>query len=190
MPYAKQKPSAKHKPPSQAGKPRSQADRRPPKAMTAQSLENRALYYLERFSATKQGLRQTLVRKMKRHAGDAYDAVVASEMIDALVLKLEASGWVNDARFAESRTATLARRGGSRRVIAMKLRGKGVSAELVSENIAGLDDEEAALAFAKRKRLGPFRQGETTQERARKDIAAMARGGFSYGVIKKALAPG
>lgn len=157
------------------------------KPLSAQSLENRALYYLERFSATKQGLRQILSRKMKRHAGETYDAVAAAALIDTLLAKLEAGGWLNDARFAESRTATLARRGGSRRAIAAKLRGKGVSAALVAQNVCALDDQAAAFAFAKRKHLGVFRPGETSPERLRKDMAAMARAGFSFGVIRAAL---
>ena len=111
-------------------------------------------------------------------------------MIDALVAKLEAAGYVDDARFAESRTASLTRRGTSQRAIAAKLRGKGVSAPLVKESLAEHDEQAAAHAFARRKKLGTYRIGATSKERARKDLAAMARAGFSFATIRHALRGG
>jgi len=152
------------------------------------SLENKALFYLQRFSATKQGLRQVLTRKIKREDAEAFDAVAARDMIDTLILKLESQGFLNDARFAEARTSSLVRRGTSKRMITQKLRLKGVSAELAASNVAALDDDAAAVAFAQRRRLGRFRtSGETSKERMQKDIAAMARAGFSYQASKRAL---
>ena len=159
----------------------------PKNPLSAQALENRALYYLQRFSSTRQGLGKVLLRKMRRHEGAAFDAKAAAGAVDALIVKLEQSGYVNDERFAESRTARLVRRGTSRRGIVAKLRGKGVNADLAQASIVDVDDAAAAIAFAKRKRLGAFRVGDASADRKRKDIAAMARAGFSYGISKRAL---
>jgi regulatory protein len=160
----------------------------PKKPLSAEALENRALYYLQRFSSTRANLRQVLLRKLRRH--EPFDATAAALMVDALIAKLERSGYVNDERFAESRTASLARRGTSRRAIAAKLRGKGVKADLVQASLVDVDDAVAAIAFAKRKKLGVFRSGEAAVDRPRKDIAAMARAGFSYALSKRALEGG
>ena len=60
--------------------------------------------------------------------------------------------------------------------------------------MAGLDQEldtdprqrewQAAVALARRRRLGPFRQKERKEHRDR-DLAAMARGGFEYDACQK-----
>jgi regulatory protein len=47
----------------------------------------------------------------------------------------------------------------------------------------------AAVAYAKRRRLGVFRaKADLSPERQRKDMAAMARAGFAIDLAKRALA--
>ena len=49
-------------------------------------------------------------------------------------------------------------------------------------------EEEAALSYARRRRLGPFRMPyDDSWERRQKDLAAMARAGFGFGLSKKIL---
>jgi regulatory protein len=46
----------------------------------------------------------------------------------------------------------------------------------------------AAAAYARRRRLGPFRRvPEERAERRQKDLAALARRGFGYGVAKQVI---
>ena len=62
--------------------------------------------------------------------------------------------------------------------------------------MAGLDQEldtdpkqrewQAAVALARRRRLGPFRQKDRKEHRDR-DLAAMARGGFEYQLARKVI---
>ena len=45
----------------------------------------------------------------------------------------------------------------------------------------------AAAALARRRRLGPFRRPGEREERRDKDLAALARVGFSYAVARRVI---
>ena len=49
-------------------------------------------------------------------------------------------------------------------------------------------DLAAAIRYAKRRRLGPFQRDEIRRvERRQKDLASLARQGFSYGIAKRVI---
>ena len=148
------------------------------------SLENSALYYLERFAATTESLRRVMMRKLRRAAAEEWDVKQARAMIDELIPKLEALGYLNDQKFAETRAASLRARGSSQRAITAKLRAKGIK-----DVPKATEDEElaAAMTYAKRRRLGEHRAEPATREERQKDLAAMGRAGFSFAVSKRAL---
>ena len=82
--------------------------------------------------------------------------------------------------------------GRSSRVIAQKLRMKGVAADVVTQKLADataeLSEEEAARIWARKKRLGPFRtNAQTREENRQRDLASLARAGFSFGIAKKVI---
>jgi regulatory protein len=116
----------------------------------------------------------------------AAQAAQARAAVRGVVVRLAAAGAVSDAAFAESRTRSLVRGGRSRRVVAAHLAAKGVGAETAR---AALEAEEmgelaAALVFARRRRIGPFRAGN--EDRLR-ELAMLARAGFSQAVASEAL---
>ncbi len=129
------------------------------------------------FASDKEGLRQL-------YAG-----------ITQIVEKYKKAGILSDAAYAEMKVDSLRRRGLSRSAIEKKLGMKGVSHTLVStalkENAAEATPEEAELkaarAFAKRKRLGPYRKGLPDQDQRRKDLAALSRAGFSYDIARRVM---
>jgi regulatory protein len=49
---------------------------------------------------------------------------------------------------------------------------------------------EAARAYVRKRRLGPHRSPEKRAEYRQKDLASVARQGFSFDIAKKALGPG
>ena len=56
------------------------------------------------------------------------------------------------------------------------------------EDDEGDPELEAARAYARRRRLGPWRtKPDDSWERRQKELASMARAGFSFGVAKQAL---
>jgi len=98
-------------------------------------------------------------------------------MIDEVVAKLVRLGYVNDARFAEQRAKTLRKRGKSARAIRSALARQGVDSAVADDVIDEGDELAAARAYVRRRRL---KGGD-------KDLAKLARAGFSYDVARRAL---
>ena len=171
---------------------------RPVRKVTAQYLENAALYYLGRFSAASGHLRQLLLRRVDRSAkAHDTDPVAGREMVDKLIARFLASGLLDDAAYAAGKAKSLRRRGASRNVIAQKLRAKSVAPDRIADAVGAADadaiedgeDAEllAAWRLARRKRIGPYRSAESRAELRMKDMAALARGGFSYNVARNVI---
>jgi regulatory protein len=148
---------------------------------------------LKRYAATVSQLRRVLVRKVDRsiahHGGDRTEAL---GWVDALLEKLVRNGLLDDKAFAQMKAHSLRSSGRSARVIALKLRMKGVAEELVEEHLAEasteVSEDDAARIWARKKRLGPFRNdAETRKENRQRDLAALARAGFSFSVAKKVV---
>ena len=164
-----------------------------PRKVTQKYLENAALHYLKRYAATQSQLQRVLMRRvdksLKFHGGDRAEALM---WLDALVATLVRGGLLNDEAYARMKATSLRASGRSTRMIAQKLRMKGVSAELVARKVADasseVSDEEAARIWARKKRLGPFRKNaQTREENRQRDLAALARAGFSFGIAKKVI---
>ena len=165
------------------------------------ALHEAALAHLARYAATEAGLRRVLDRRVDRWAraaaaeGDpdtiATQAATARQAIRAVVARLAASGVVSDAAFAESRARSLTRAGRSRQAVAAHLAAKGVDRALALAAVPDDPDTQlaAALALARRRRIGPFRPGEAPdQDGRRRELAMLARAGFPQSVATQALA--
>jgi regulatory protein len=162
--------------------------------MTPAELEAQALGYLARFASSAANLRRVLRRKVERSARDhGTDREAGLAAVERLIARFAASGLIDDARFAEGRAASLFRRGGSRRTIAAKLGEKGVGGREIAAALASLeqlaDEPElaAAIVYARRRRLGPFRDAEQRRDRRDKDLAALARAGFSLSIARRVI---
>ncbi|WP_430512270.1 regulatory protein RecX [Pannonibacter phragmitetus] len=170
--------------------------RRAPRIPTEERLTRQALAYLERYATSLANLRLVLERKVSRAARHhGTDASAYAPMVDAVLDKCSRSGLVNDRSFAETKLASLRRKGASTRKIAAQLGAKGVARQMID---AVLEEDEtsdvsAARRFAQRRRLGPWRKGhedespETRRDRDRKDMAAMCRAGHSISAARAAL---
>jgi len=168
--------------------------KRGPAKVNAKKLENAALHYLQRFSTSSENLRRVLMRRVYRsaHHHDT-DVDEGAEWVDAVVAKMQRQGFVNDRLFAEGRVRSLLARGTPLRGIRMQLREKGVAPEIVDEVLALVRDDDgdvdfaAAVALARRRRLGPFSTRADRHERREKDMAALARAGFGYDIALKVI---
>jgi regulatory protein len=169
--------------------------RKKPRRLESKHLKDIALDYLAKFASSSTKLKQVMKRRidLSARAHDDDPAPLLSEM-DRVLVDLIAKGILNDATFAVMMTKSLAKRGGSQRKIEASLAAKGVSRADTAQAMEKLREDEpdaemaAAVAFAKRRRLGAFRaRTDDTPERRRKDLGAMARAGFRMDVAKKAL---
>jgi regulatory protein len=156
--------------------------------LTRQQLENAALRYLGRFSSSTENLRRVLMRRLARagHRPDEPEYRMAARWIDEIVLRMCASTILDDGKYAEAQAASLSRRGVAARGIRARLAAKGVAGEAIEaalDELRGAEgdaDLKAAALLARRRRLGPYRAGAERKERRAKDMAALARQGFSY----------
>jgi regulatory protein len=161
-------------------------------------LAEAAVAHLARFAATEAGLRRVLQRRVDRWAraaeaeGQAEVAprvAAARRAVAEVAARMVAQGAVDDAAFAASRARRLLRGGRSRRATVAHLRGKGVDAETASGALPEGEGVEldAALAFCRRRRIGPFGPAAPEPETRRKWLGALARAGFGGGVAAEAL---
>ncbi len=151
-------------------------------------LERAARAYLQRFVASSGRLRRVLRRRLSRaeRRGEEIDRPAMEQEVERVVERMTALGLVDDAAYARGVAESLRRRGLSRRALRAKLREKDLPAALVDvvlAEVAGDDELGAAWRFARRRRLGPFSRGDRAARRER-DLAALGRAGFGYGVAR------
>lgn len=161
-------------------------ERKIPKKPSPSYFENVAVYYLQRYAATTASLRRVLERRVMKaapHYPD-LDKAAAAEWIVATIAKMQHLGYVNDETYQESKIHSLRRAGGSKRKIEAKLAEKGLRVTLESDDEAELT---AARIYVKRRRLGPYRT-RAVENATEKDLASLARAGFSRSIAQAALA--
>lgn len=178
------------------------------KKPTATRLANQALFYLGRYAASEASLRRVLQNKIRRaamqdqdFAADHQAQAALHEVIEGIVAKHIKSGIINDKEYAAMKVASLRRSGKSARRIMHSLTQKGIAAELIEDALAPEEGEDsaqielaAACSHAKRRRLGPYRKESVNIRSAadeiklkNKEVASMARAGFTYDVAKQVL---
>lgn len=170
--------------------------KRPARPITAKYLQNAATFYLERYPSTAEGLRRILQRRVRK--AEMAEAPVmdnVEQAIASIVAKFVDAGMINDQAFAQTKARALHRRGTSAKLTRQKLRLAGVDTDTLDQAMAGLDQElhtdpgerewQAAVALARRRKLGPFRAEKDRKERRDRDLAAMARAGFDYQLARK-----
>jgi len=177
---------------------RNRTPRRPVKAITVKRLENVAAAYIARYDASSARLRAVLMRRVqKARRGDAPVVADVEAVIDAIMARYIKAGVIDDARYAERKAGSLHRRGTSARHIREKLKLAGIDRDDVERAIdvnreelavdsAGMD-LQAALAFARRRRLGPFGAAAERDARRRRDLAALGRAGFSFDIARRVI---
>ncbi|MBB5710665.1 regulatory protein RecX [Sphingomonas xinjiangensis] len=161
-----------------------------PPPLDPSSLEGLALRYVERYATTRGRLTSYLRRKL-RERGWGGEEEAAPELLAERMAEL---GYVNDRLYAESKAGAMARRGLGGRRVEGALRHSGVIGE-DAEHIATLIEAEAvpsALAFARRKRIGPFATTQAERPLQEKQLGAMLRAGhaltLSRAIVR--MAPG
>jgi regulatory protein len=155
----------------------------------ADLIERWALGYLGHYASSAENLRRVLMRRVRRHDPEAVEP--SKPLIEAILTRYREAGLLDDAAYAVGRAQSLHRRGDSLKAIGARLRAKGVDAGVAVSAVGALrelgpdPDLAAACAFARRRRLGPYRRAAI--DRAR-ELAAFARAGFSRRIAEAVLA--
>jgi regulatory protein len=166
--------------------------------MTARRLENIAVFYLQRFSATTAHLKRVLLRRIDKSlkAKTSRPPAPRAEMlgwVDELIGRLVANGSLNDTAYAETLAGRLRRQGKNATFIRSRLAAKSVPSAVIGEVLGRtMDDGDdrafaAALAYARRRRLGPFRATPPDRDTERKDMGALVRAGFGFEVVRRVM---
>lgn len=166
--------------------------------LTQDGLRQAAYRYLQRFAATEASLVRVLDAKIKRALGPDTEREefarwqAAAREVARSCVEL---GLVDDRSYARARARRLHLQGKPLQRIGGMLAEKGVAPEDVEDAIGALAEEcgpaldlRAAIAYARRRRLGPFsRNARNDPDARRKALGAFARAGFAYHLAVRVL---
>lgn len=155
-----------------------------------EGLKALALAYAGRYATSRARLTAYLVRKLRERGW----AGAGEPPVAALADRFVALGYVDDRQFAAMRAASLARRGYGARRVAGALRDAGIAEEDAAAARAAAEEGAlaAALAFARRRRFGPYAARSADPDMRRRAFAAFLRAGHPPALVERvlAMAPG
>lgn len=146
------------------------------------ALDRLALRYVERFATTRARLARYLATKLQQRGwsgdGDPDPAAVADRMA--------ALGYVDDTAYAGMKAASLGRRGYGGQRVRQALRHAGVDAADAAPAILETDAAAArtALAFARRRGIGPYADAPADRDMRQRQLARMIRAGHGFALAR------
>lgn len=160
-------------------------------ALDRAALDRLALGYAGRYATSRARLRDYLQRKLDQHGwvdGEPRSAD-AERARDAVVARMAELGYVDDQAFARMRSEGLARRGYGQRRVTAALANAGIAADDADDAMRAVEADpfDIALAFARRRRIGPFDAQRLDPDRRRRAIAALMRAGHDYGIAQRVV---
>lgn len=164
--------------------------RTPAPPLNAATLERLALRYVERFATTRAKLASYLRRKLRERGWDDGE----TPPVDALVERIATLGYVDDRAWAEAKATLMTRRGLGARRVQQALDHAGVVADDADTIVPAIRDQavESAIAFARRKRIGPFAREPGDRPQIERQVGQMARAGHPLDLARRiaAMPPG
>ena len=161
-------------------------------------MRNSAISYLARYEVSEFQFQNTMIRKLSTFENE-LDEKLKIEIIDKIKKEMIVARHIDDKRFAESKSRSIRRQGGSERLIFAKLKEKGVQDNIIKSAIDIVDEGNenaeiiAAINFIKKKKIGVFYSRKTIGNPIdpyvlkNKWYGALSRRGFSLSIIKKVL---
>jgi regulatory protein len=163
----------------------SRRPRKPRPPLDEAKLNELMLAYVAKFATSRAKLAAYLGRKIRERGW----AGASEPPVDAMVAKAARVGFVDDAAFALGKARSLTARGYGARRVNQALHAAGID-ESDGEAARGHAREEAveaALRFAKRRRIGPFAASAVESKDKEKQLAAMLRAGHGFRLAKAIL---
>jgi len=155
-------------------------------ALNRAALEELALRYVGRFATTRTKLAIYLKRKVRERGWEGDKEPDPN----AIVERMASLGYVDDAAYALSKSRALTSRGYGPGRIRQSLRAAGVNDEDAqpADELAKAEQVNAALQFARRRRLGPYGSEPIEREQRQRALAAMIRAGHAFALSQAILA--
>tara|TARA_Y100000590_G_scaffold387575_1_gene461251 strand:- start:73 stop:633 length:561 start_codon:yes stop_codon:yes gene_type:complete len=160
---------------------------------TIDEIRNFAYKYIEKYSPSKQQLRIYLFKKFLLKKQKISNKKELFSLIDTVISSLEDQKLLSDKLYSQSKAKTFLKRGYSLNKIRYSLIKKGIDEKYVKASISKIKENEtdpdffSAIKICKKRRIGPSREENNRSLFYKKDIAVLARSGFSYEISKKIL---
>lgn len=170
------------------------------KPVTECYLRNAGGYYLQRYASSEKNFRDVLMRKARRRSVEGVEESELAGWIEQTCEFYRQMGALDDAAYAENRVLSMRRSGRSAAWIRRSLKAKGVAGDLIEQKLVETDQQEhtndwqAALAYARRRRFGPFgdkmnKHKSSSREQGykerQKQLASFARSGFRFDLARR-----
>ena len=155
--------------------------------MDEKKLLKYAVDYLSKYDSSKVNLVNVLKRKILRLKTTNYEKGKLINIIESIITKLEKNKFIDDNRYSSTKILSLSNSGKSKNFIFNYLIKKGVNKTQIQNNLNLMQqvndnwELNSAKIFAKKKKL---LEKDQSYE---KNLAKMARAGFSYDICKKIL---
>ena len=164
---------------------RERQPRKPRPPLNAARLDELALHYVSRFATSRTKLSTFLKRKIRERGWDGEIADIA-----ALVERLVRLGYVDDRAFALAKSRSLTSRGyGAGRVRqALHIAGIGEEEGVDARDHASAQSVDAALHYARRRRIGPYALDAADPKARQRALAAMIRAGHDFALARAIVA--
>lgn len=166
-------------------------EKRPPKPLDAEKLQELALHYVSRYATTKAKLVRYLERKLRERGWDEEASGGEPAFPQDIAEKFAERGFLDDEAYAHMRNRDLLRRGYGPRRVGQALREAGVG-ETIREGIETDAQERAraAILLGRKKRFGPFAPDPPDPKTRQKHLAAMLRAGHAFADAQAVLDAG
>ena len=160
---------------------------------TVDEIRNFAYSYLEKYSPSKQQLRIYLFKKLIKTKQNISSKKEIFNLIDSIITTLVDNKFISDKHYSDIKSKTFLKRGYSLNKIRYSLIKKGIDEKYIKASISKIKEKESdpdffsAIKLCKKRRIGPNREENNRSLFYKKDIAILARSGFSYELSKKIL---
>ncbi len=155
--------------------------------MDEKKLLKYAVDYLSKYDSSKVNLVNVLKRKILRLKTTNYEKGKLINIIESIIIKLEKNKFIDDNRYSLTKILSLSNSGKSKNFIFNYLIKKGVNKTQIQNNLNLMQQDNdnwelnSAKIFAKKKKM------LEKDQNYEKNLAKMARAGFSYDICKKIL---
>jgi len=160
---------------------------------TIDDIRKYAYSYLEKYSPSKQQLKTYLYKKIVKKGHKISDKRSLMDLISEVILSLENQKFINDMYYSDAKSKSFLKKGYSLNKIRYSLIKKGIDEKYIKESISKIKNDESdpdffsAIKLCKRRRIGAIREENNRQLFYKKDMAILARSGFSYEISKQVL---
>lgn len=149
-----------------------------------------AEWYAARYVPSAERLHHRVTRRAARAKDEGNPSENALRIVDAVCRDVAERGFVADDLLAGGVTRSMLRRGKSRRQIQNALLKKGIGTpdiDAALQTVERDDERDAALLYAKRRRLGAHRPTPPDRAQFAKDLQKMVRNGFPFDTARDVL---